>query len=101
MPNGSLRPETVIHWDHAQGPLADQKADIRADCCGAEQSLRRLRRLCDLEAEEAGRLRFRRLMTRSGMSATRLTGDDPKQPDQGQIAIEPTSLKVRFGIERP
>ena len=28
--NGSLRPETVIHWDHIQGPLPDQKADNRA-----------------------------------------------------------------------
>ncbi len=64
--NGCLRPETVIHWDHAQGPLADQKADIRADCCGAERSLRRLRQLWDLEAEEIGRLRFRRLLTLSG-----------------------------------
>jgi hypothetical protein len=34
---GSLRPETVIHWGHAQGPLTDQKADIRANCCGAQE----------------------------------------------------------------
>ncbi len=25
----SFRPETVIHWDHAQGPLADRKAVVR------------------------------------------------------------------------
>ncbi len=24
-----FRPETVIHWDHAQGPLTDQKAVVR------------------------------------------------------------------------
>ena len=61
---GSLRPESVIHWDDIQGPLPDQKEDIRANCCGAERSLPRLRRLWDLEAEEIGRLRLRRLMTR-------------------------------------
>ena len=33
---GSLRPETVIHWDHAQGPLPDQKADNRANRRGAQ-----------------------------------------------------------------
>ena len=49
---GNLRPETVIHWDHAEGLLPDQKTDIRADCCGAERSLRRLRQLSDPEAEE-------------------------------------------------
>ena len=26
--NGGNRPKTVIHWDHAQGPLADQKAAV-------------------------------------------------------------------------
>ena len=35
--NGRNRPETVIHWGHAQGPLTDQKADIRANCCGAQE----------------------------------------------------------------
>ncbi len=30
--NGCFRPETVIHWDHAQGPLADQKAVIGPTC---------------------------------------------------------------------
>ncbi len=27
--NGGNRPETVIHWNHAQGPLPDQKAAVR------------------------------------------------------------------------
>ncbi len=66
---GSLRPETVIGRGLAQCPLADQKADIRANCCGAERSLRRLRQLCDLEAEAVGRCRSRRLMTQIGLRA--------------------------------
>ena len=52
--NSWNRPETVIDWDYAQGPFPDRKAVIRANCCGAERSLRKLRRLWDLEAEEAG-----------------------------------------------
>ena len=62
--NGCLRPETVIHWKHTQGPFPVRKAVIRSNCCGAEQSFRRLRRLCDLKAEAVGRCGFRRLMTR-------------------------------------
>ncbi len=34
---GNLRPETVIHWDHAQCPLSDREADNRANCCGAQE----------------------------------------------------------------
>ncbi len=64
--NGCLRPETVIHWDHAQAPLPDQKADNRANCCGALRSLRRLRRPCDLEAEAVGRWEFRLQLTPFG-----------------------------------
>ena len=26
--NGGNRPETVIHWDHAQGPFPDHKASF-------------------------------------------------------------------------
>ncbi len=33
--NGSLRPETVIGRGLTECPLVDQKADDRADCCGA------------------------------------------------------------------
>jgi len=33
--DGSFRPETVIHWDHAQCPLTDRKADNRANYWGA------------------------------------------------------------------
>ena len=61
---GSLRPETVIGRGLAQRPLPGQKADIRGNCCGAERSLRRPRRLSNPKAEEIGDLRFRRLMTR-------------------------------------
>ncbi len=64
--NGCLRPETVIHWDHAQGPLPDQKAVIRANFYGAQWTLLRLGRLCDLGAEAIDRLRFRRLVTLTG-----------------------------------
>ncbi len=31
--NGCLRPETVIHWGHAQPPLADRKAAVRTTLC--------------------------------------------------------------------
>jgi len=34
--NGSLRPETVIGRGLTECPLVDQKAAIRANCCGAE-----------------------------------------------------------------
>ena len=30
--SGGNRPETVIHWDHAQGPLPDQKAAVGPSC---------------------------------------------------------------------
>ena len=32
---GNLRPETVISRGLTECPLVDQKADNRADCCGA------------------------------------------------------------------
>jgi hypothetical protein len=41
-------------------------ADVRADCCSAEQSLRWLGRLCDPKAEETDPFGFRRLLTHSG-----------------------------------
>ena len=61
--NGRVRPQTVIDWDHAQRPFPDLKADDRANCGGAQQSLDRLCRLWDLKAEALGRYGFRRLMT--------------------------------------
>ena len=63
---GNLRPETVIRSELEQCLFTDQKAVIRVRFGGALRSLRRLRRLCDLEAEAVGRCGFRRLMTRSG-----------------------------------
>jgi hypothetical protein len=52
--DGSFRPESVIHWGHVAGPLLDQKEDIRANCCGAEQSLHRLCLLWDLYEDIVG-----------------------------------------------
>ena len=50
----------------AECQLPDQKGDVRADCCSAEQSLRWLGRLCDPKAEETDPFGFRRLLTHSG-----------------------------------
>jgi len=43
--NGCLRPEMVIGRGLTERLLSDQKADIRANCCGAERFLVRLCRL--------------------------------------------------------
>ena len=68
----SFRPEMVIGRCLAECQLPDQKGDVRADCCSAEQSLRWLGRLCDPKAEETDPLGFRRLLTQSGRTGQRV-----------------------------
>jgi hypothetical protein len=46
--------------------LPGRKADDPAECCGAQWSLRRQRRLWDLYVEAVGQFGSRRLMTQSG-----------------------------------
>lgn len=62
------RPQMVFHLGFAQHLVTDQKSDIRVICCGAERSLPKLRRLCDLKAEAVGGCEFRRFVTHYGQS---------------------------------
>ncbi len=101
---GSLRPKPVIRRGLAQCPLTDQKADIRANCCGAERSLYRLRQLWDLEGEETGRFRFRRLMTHNrNFVAPRFPHQAPRglrEPGRGSWHIPVVESLIRLTLAR-